>query len=70
MISRALLFVAVMIVPLLLSVRPAYAYIDPGSTNFLVQMLLGGLFAAALGIATFWRRIQSFFGNLFSRKRD
>jgi hypothetical protein len=49
---------------------PAHAYIDPGSTNFLIQLLLGGVFAAGLAIATFWRRIQSFVGRLFSRNGD
>lgn len=46
----------------------AHAYIDPGSTNFILQLLLGGLLGAGLAIATFWKRIRSFVGRVFSRK--
>lgn len=40
-------------------------YIDPGSTNFIIQILIGAVAGAGLAIATFWRRIVS----LFSRKK-
>lgn len=43
----------------------AHAYIDPGSSSFIVQMLIGAAAGAALAIATFWRRILAF----FSRRR-
>lgn len=46
---------------------PAHAYIDPGSTNFLLQIIAGSLLGAGLAIATFWKRIKSFLGRLFSR---
>ena len=39
----------------------AHAYIDPGSSSFIVQMLIGAAAGAALAVATFWRRIMSFF---------
>jgi hypothetical protein len=39
----------------------AHAYIDPGSSSFIVQMLIGAAAGAALAVATFWRRIIGFF---------
>lgn len=46
---------------LLLSVTPAYAYLDPGTG----QMLIQGLIAAAVGglvvLRTYWAKLRSFF---------
>jgi hypothetical protein len=44
----------------------AHAYIDPGSSSFIIQILIGALAGAGLAIATFWRRIRMF----FSRNKD
>lgn len=41
----------------------AHAYIDPGSTNFIIQIVIGALAGAGLAIATFWRRIRTFFSR-------
>jgi hypothetical protein len=49
---------------------PAHAYIDPGSANFIIQMILGAFLGAALAIATFWRRVKAFFGRIFGRKPE
>ena len=52
------------------STKNAYAYLDPGTGSFILQMLaasaLGGLFA----IKTFWGSIKNFFANLFSKKQQ
>ena len=37
------------------------AYIDPGSGSIIFQAVIGGAMAAGLALATFWRRISSFF---------
>lgn len=42
---------------------PAYAYLDPGSGSFIIQMLLAGLMGAALMIKIYWKKIKSFFGG-------
>lgn len=36
------------------------AYLDPGSGSMIVQMIVGGTAAAAVGIKLFWRRILAF----------
>jgi hypothetical protein len=33
------------------------AYLDPGSASIVVQMLVGGLAAAAVSLKLFWRRV-------------
>jgi hypothetical protein len=40
---------------------PAYAYIDPGSGGYILQLLIGAFLGASAAIAIFWRRIVGFF---------
>ena len=42
------------------------AYLDPGSASMILQMLVGGLAAAAVSIKLFWKRIL----HLLHIKRD
>jgi len=50
--------------------RSAYAYLDPGSMTYILQIfiavLIGGLFA----IKIFWTKIKLFCTKLFSRKKQ
>jgi hypothetical protein len=41
-------------------VRSTLAYLDPGSSSAILQMLAGGLAGAAVMAKLFWRRILSF----------
>jgi hypothetical protein len=34
-----------------------FAYLDPGSSSIIIQMIGGGVAAAAVAIKLFWRRI-------------
>ncbi|HLI94443.1 MAG TPA: hypothetical protein VKU83_12555 [Puia sp.] len=36
-------------------------YIDPGSTSYLVQVIIAAILGAAFWIRKFWRKIRSFF---------
>jgi hypothetical protein len=47
---------------LLLTYRPAYAYLDAGSGSILMQILLGGLAGLAVVLKVFWHRILGIFG--------
>jgi hypothetical protein len=40
---------------------PLFAYIDPGSGSVLLQILLGGAAAMAVGVKMSWRRLLRFF---------
>ena len=57
------------LVVLLIFARPAYAYLDPGSTSMLLQVLLGGLAAVAVVLKLFWRRILTFLG-IYKKKEE
>ena len=69
--ARKVLVLSVLVLSVsLMTASSAHAYIDPGSTNYILQILLGGLLGVGLAIATFWRRIRVFFGRFFSRKEQ
>lgn len=69
MTRRLVATLALAVTLCLVTAPPAFAYIDPGSTNFLLQLVFGSLLGAGLAVATFWKRIRSFFGRLFARKQ-
>ncbi|MCF7810505.1 hypothetical protein K9N50_05910 [bacterium] len=47
--------------------RNAYAYLDPGTGSYLLQILIAGLVGAAFSIKVFWLRIKDFFSG---KKKD
>jgi hypothetical protein len=47
---------------LLLSPRPAHAYLDPGAGSVLLQILLGGVAGLLVVIRLWWRNLLAFFG--------
>jgi hypothetical protein len=59
--SRLIAYVASVLLFWVIAAPNASAYIDPGSSSFIVQMLIGAAAGAGLAIATFWRRIVGFF---------
>lgn len=46
----------------------AYAYLDPGSGSYMLQLLVGALAAGAFVIKQYWRRIKRYFLSTFGRK--
>jgi hypothetical protein len=48
----------------------AYAYIDPGTGSYFLQLLIASLLGAAFAIKVFWKNIKSFLSNLFSKKSE
>jgi hypothetical protein len=45
----------------------AHAYLDPGTTSYILQMLVAALVGGAFVIKLFWTRITAFFRNLSSK---
>jgi len=41
-------------------IQPSLAYIDAGTGSLLIQMLTGGVAAAAVVLKMYWRRIRRF----------
>ena len=55
---------------ILLLTAPAatvFAYVDPGTGSMALQFLIGGIFAAALTIKTYYYKIKSTIAKLFGR---
>ena len=43
---------------------PTYAYIDPGTGSYIVQVVIAGLLGALVSLRIYWARIKAFFkGN-------
>ena len=56
---------------LLISTRDAFAYIDPGTGSFILQLVIASLLGAAFAVKTFWKNIKGFFSKLlFKRVRS
>ncbi|MGI9285418.1 MAG: hypothetical protein ACR2P1_08510 [Pseudomonadales bacterium] len=46
----------------------AYAYLDPGTGSFVLQMLVAGLLGAMLYIKMAWANVKMFFNRLLSKE--
>jgi hypothetical protein len=68
--SRVAIYISSVLLFWFVAAPPAHAYIDPGSSGFIIQMLVGAAAGAALAVATFWRRIRLFFARVFGRGND
>lgn len=51
--------IGLVVLGLCLPAPVAYAYLDPGTGSFLVQMLVGGIAAGAAGVAMYWNRLKA-----------
>lgn len=45
-----------------------YAYIDPGTGSYVIQIIIAAALGVLFTIKSFWSRIKSFFINYFSKK--
>jgi hypothetical protein len=60
--SRVVVYIGSFLLFWLIAAPGAHAaYIDPGSSSFIIQILIGAAAGLGLAIATFWRRIRLFF---------
>ena len=46
----------------------AYAYLDPGTTSFILQLVIAALVGVSFAVKLFWGKIKLFFKKLFSRE--
>jgi hypothetical protein len=45
----------------------SYAYIDPGTGSYFLQMFIGIFIGAVFAVKIYWARIKSFLGNIFQK---
>ncbi len=48
--------------------RITYAYLDPGTGSYIIQIILAALVGVAFTIKIYWTKVKTFFVNLFSKK--
>jgi len=48
----------------------AYAYIDPGTGSYILQIILAWLVGAAFILKLFWRRIKVFINNNIRKRKS
>lgn len=52
----------ILTVVFMLALQPrAYAYLDPGSGGFFIQMLLAALVGLSFTLKAYWKKIKDFF---------
>ncbi|TDJ45229.1 MAG: hypothetical protein E2O50_01775 [Gammaproteobacteria bacterium] len=61
--TRIFTFIMLLTVPS----AKVFAYVDPGTGSMALQFLIGGIFAAALTIKTYYYKIKSTLAKLFGR---
>lgn len=66
---KAIFAIVVLILALCFS-PDAYAYLDPGSGSYMLQILLGTLVAGFFAIKHYWHRLKYFFKERFRKKED
>lgn len=44
-----------------MTVRPVYAYLDPGTGSFLFQIIIGAVVGAGFLLKVYWKKIAGFF---------
>lgn len=53
---------------LLISTTSAFAYLDPGTGSFVLQMIVAGVLTVAASIRMFWSHIKDFARRIFRTK--
>lgn len=67
--QHTLTVLALLVVALDLSARPAHAYLDPGVGSYAVQVAIAGMAGALFALRTFWGKLQERGGFWSDRHR-
>jgi hypothetical protein len=54
---------------LMLPVRQAQAYLDPGTGSYMIQLIIAGVAGALISVKMFWRHIKYFFVRIFYKNK-
>ncbi len=68
-IVKILLCILVQIISVCLFTADAFAYLDPGTGSYVLQMVLAGIAAALFAVKLFWVRIKAFFYSIAGRSK-
>ncbi|MBI4925834.1 MAG: hypothetical protein HY843_07920 [Bdellovibrio sp.] len=59
---------AILLLVMFLYTYDSYAYLDPGTGSYLLQIILGTLFATFFTLKLYWRKIKAYFQEKFIKK--
>lgn len=62
--------IIVITIAIILLPQLAFAYLDPGTGSYIIQMVIAGLLSVAFLIKTYWSNIKLYLVNRFSKKND
>ena len=48
--------------------KTAYAYLDPGTGSYVIQMIIAALVGVAFVIKIYWGKTKTFLANLISKR--
>jgi hypothetical protein len=69
-ITRTVLGSWFVVACVLIAARPAYAYLDPATSSFILQILFAAVAAALIFVKSFWHRIRQVVSLLVGTKKN
>ena len=48
----------------------AFAYLDPGTGSYILQLLIASMVGVLFSVKIFWTRIKEFVKGIFGKKED
>ncbi len=67
---RVFTLITVLVAWQILAPSAGYAYLDPGTGSYILQMALAAVLGSLFAIKMFWKRIVEFLKGLFSGKKN
>jgi len=61
------IFIIVMLFSILIFSQDAYAYLDPGTGSYIIQIFIAAIVGGLFIIKPFFNKIKGFFKKIFSR---
>lgn len=52
-----------------LTIKPAFAYLDPGTGSMILQGIIGGVAAGITVISLYYQRLKLFLSQLFGKRK-
>jgi len=60
---------AMLLIFIVITAENAFAYLDPGTGSFVLQMLIAGVLGGLFVIKTYWRKIKIFINKIFDKEK-
>ena len=64
------LFLTVLCIFTTFTVKPIYAYLDPGTASLILQSVIGAVTATFVMIGLYWQKVKTVIKNILSKKSD